>query len=70
MAMTTRCCMPPESWCGYRRMTPAGSEICTLRSISCARSSDSPLSWPLSRNTSATWSPTRIDGFSAAPGFW
>ena len=43
IAMTTRCWVPPESWCGYRRIPPAGSEICTLRSISCARSSDSRL---------------------------
>ena len=70
MAMTTRCWPPPESWCGYRRIPPAGSEICTFRSISCARSSDSPRSWPLRRKTSAIWSPTLIAGFSAAPGFW
>ena len=51
-------------------MTRAGSEIWTLRSMSCARSSASPLATPAIVNVSATWSPTRIVGFSAPPGFW
>ena len=36
IAMTARCAIPPDSSCGYRRMTRSGSEICTLRSISSA----------------------------------
>ena len=39
MAITTRWSMPPESWCGYRPITPFGSEMRTLVRISCARSS-------------------------------
>ena len=36
IAMTARCAIPPDSSCGYRRMTRPGSEIWTLRSISSA----------------------------------
>ena len=38
MAMTARCAIPPESWCGYRSITRPGSEICTLRSMASERS--------------------------------
>ena len=51
-------------------MTRPGSEICTLRSIASARSSAVFRSWPATSKTSATWRPTRMDGFSARPGSW
>ena len=51
-------------------MTLSGSEICTLRSISLARSRACLGSSPAITNTSVTWSPIRIVGFSAPPGFW
>ncbi len=70
MAMTTRWFIPPESWCGYRPITRRGSEICTFSSIACARSWASSSLTPCSVNTSATWSPMRIVGFSAEVGFW
>ena len=70
IAITTRCCMPPESWCGYRCMTEAGSAIWTWRSIASERSCASALLEPRAVNTSASCLPTRIDGFSAVPGFW
>jgi hypothetical protein len=31
MAMTTRCCIPPDSWYGYRSKTRDGSAIWTRR---------------------------------------
>ena len=46
IAMTARCAIPPDSSCGYRRMTRAGSDICTLRSISSAEAVASPWDWP------------------------
>ena len=51
-------------------MAPAGSEICTFRNISRARSYDPSLSMPSSWKTSAICVPTRIAGFRALPGFW
>ena len=51
-------------------MTRAGSEICTFASISRARSDASLFAPPAIVKTSATWSPTLMDGFSAEPGFW
>ena len=70
MAMTTRCCMPPESWCGYLAITESGSAICTFRSMPIERSRASPRPMPRTVKTSAIWVPIRRDGFSAAPGFW
>ena len=51
-------------------MTRAGSEIWTFPRISRARSGASESDTPSSANTSVNWSPIRIDGFSAAVGFW
>ena len=51
-------------------MTDAGSAICTWRSIASERSRASPELAPRAVNTSASCLPTRIDGFSAVPGFW
>ena len=70
IAITTRCAIPPDSSCGYRCMTRAGSEICTLRSMSWADAVASSDDWPATSNTSAICRPTRIDGFSARPGSW
>ena len=70
MAITTRCCMPPESWCGYRVSTLDGSAICTVTSASFARSRASLLGTPSTVNASATCVPTFSDGFNAEPGFW
>ena len=69
IAIITRCCMPPGSWCGKRSMTRPGSEMRTFSSIPRARSFASEPWTPPTRKTSATCSPTRMDGFSAAPGF-
>jgi len=70
IAITTRWAMPPDSSNGYRRITRAGSEICTRPSMSWADSVASPEDCPASSNTSAICRPTRIDGFSARPGSW
>ena len=51
-------------------MTDAGSAICTCRSIASERSRASALDAPRAANTSLSCLPTRIDGFSAVPGFW
>ncbi len=70
IAITTRWSIPPESWCGKRFMTRAGSEMRTFSSISRARSRACAFPTPAISNTSATWRPTRIVGFSALPGSW
>ena len=70
MAITTRCCMPPESWCGYRPITEPTSAIWTRSSACSACSGASSALAPRTRNTSAICFPTRMEGFSAAPGFW
>ena len=70
IAMTARCAIPPDSSCGYRRMTRSGSDIWTLRSISSADCIAEPWDSPAIRNTSAICSPTRSDGLSARPGSW
>jgi len=70
IAMTARCAIPPDSSCGYRCMTRAGSDIWTLRSISSAEAVASSRDWPAIENTSAICRPTRIDGLSARPGSW
>ena len=71
MAMATRCCWPPESWCGKRRRAAAGSGRPTFarssvqraaiglgREVRCGRAG--------SRQAAA---PMRIDGLSAVVGF-
>jgi hypothetical protein len=68
--MITRCCIPPESWCGYRARTESGSAICTSFSASEARSLACEREAPSTVNASATCAPTRSDGFNAEPGFW
>ena len=70
IAMTARCAIPPDNWCGYRCITRPGSEICTLRSICSADCAASPEDWPAISNTSAICRPTRSDGLSARPGSW
>ncbi len=69
--MTTRCCIPPESWCGYRRALISGSGICVRRIISMARwdASRREIPW-WRRSTSPIWSPTEIDGLSELIGSW
>ena len=42
IAITARCAIPPDSSCGYRRMTRPGSEIWTLRSMSSADAMAAP----------------------------
>ena len=71
MAITQRCSMPPESWCGYRFITASGSGIATLVSISVTRANAAPRSMPRCwRATSASCLPMTIDGFSALRGLW
>ena len=70
IAMTARCAIPPDSSCGYRRITRSGSEICTLRSISSAECIAESEDSPAISNTSAICRPTRIEGLSARPGSW
>jgi hypothetical protein len=70
IAITTRCCIPPESWCGYRSITEPGSAIWTSSRACRARSVATLALSPRILKTSATWFPTLSDGFSAAPGFW
>ncbi len=70
IATTTRCAIPPEIWCGYSPITRPGSEIWTVRSMASALSCAADRSSPATSYTSATWRPTRIDGFSALPGSW
>ena len=70
IAMTARCAIPPDSSCGYRRMTRPGSDIWTLRSISSADCVASPRDSPAISNTSAICRPTRSEGLSARPGSW
>ena len=36
MAITTRCCMPPESWCGYREITDPADAIFSAAHYLCA----------------------------------
>ncbi len=67
MAMATRCCCPPESWCGKRRTMVSGSGSRTSRTSSATRSG--PSGSPCARRASRTCSPTRIDGVSACPAF-
>src|SRR5680860_1165504 len=42
MAMTQRCTIPPESWCGYLAITEGGSGICTRCRTPSTRCSASP----------------------------
>ena len=70
IATTARCAIPPDSSCGYRRMTRPGSEIWTLRSMSSADAMADPDDSPATSKTSAICRPTRRDGFSARPGSW
>jgi hypothetical protein len=70
IAMTARCAIPPDSSCGYRRMTRPGSEICTVRSICSAECVAEAEDSPAISNTSAICRPTRSDGLSARPGSW
>ena len=71
IAITTRCCMPPESWWGYRLMTdPRVGDLHALESIARARSRRLARRRAEYGKTSASCFPTRIDGLSAAPGFW
>ena len=70
IAITTRCAIPPDSSCGYRRMTRPGSEICTLRSICSALALASSLCEPMTVNASAICLPIRSDGLSARSGSW
>ena len=70
IAITARCAIPPDSSCGYRRMTRPGSEIWTLRSMSSADAMADPDDSPATSKTSAICRPTRRDGFSARPGSW
>ena len=70
IAMTARCAIPPDSWCGYRCMTRLGSDIWTLRSISSADCAASPREAPAISNTSAICCPTRSEGLSACTGSW
>ena len=71
IASTTRWRWPPESWCGYARASAAGSGSRTWASSSTA-ASGRPLvaRVPWIVIASATWAPTRIDGFSAVIGSW
>ena len=63
MAIITRWRMPPESWWGYSLARRRGSGICTMSSISTARSAAArrPRPW-CSSSDSAIWRPTRHDG--------
>ena len=70
IAITARCAIPPDSSCGYRRMTRPGSEIWTLRSMSSADAMADSDDSPATSKTSAICRPTRRDGFSARPGSW
>ena len=73
MAMTIRCCCPPESWCGNRRRKAGSVGRSTAESTSRTRSATSPSCEPRpswTRRTSATCFPTRRTGLSAAAGSW
>ena len=69
IAITTRCFIPPENWCGYSPKRSLG--IPTTSSISpafCSASFSLILSWSLI--TSAIWSPTVSTGFKDVIGSW
>ena len=70
MAMTTRCCIPPDSWCGYRLITESGSAICTLSRICPRPGGGLRLVEPDDGERLGSCGPTRIVGLSACPGSW
>ena len=71
MAMTTRCCIPPLSWWGYRRPMRPGSASPTLSNSSTARARASSAVMPrCSISASSTCRPTRMDGFREVTGSW
>ena len=70
MAITTRCCIPPESWCGYRCMTRTGSAMRTRRNASSACCFASSFDCPNSVKHSTICGSMRNTGFNAAPGSW
>ena len=69
MAITTRCFMPPENWCGYSEPRSAG--IPTVSSILRASSNASRAeSFLCRRIPSAICTSTRLTGFRAVMGSW
>ena len=71
MAMTTRCFMPPDIWCGYWPCTVAASGMRSWVSSSMLRARASAAVKPRCRIL--IWSicaPTRWIGSSEVMGFW
>ena len=71
MAMTMRCCWPPESWCGKLSRMRAGSgrrTASTTRSAWARASAALAPSWII--GTSMSWRPTFIAGLRLAIGSW
>ncbi len=70
-AITTRCRMPPENWCGCSSMRVPGSSIpvSASSSIAFARAARSP-SPECSRIVSTSCSPTVMSGFRLVCGSW
>ncbi len=69
-AISTRCRMPPDSWCGYRRMSLSGDGRPTSSSTSTARLRASTVDHPCALRPSVTCLPMRITGFSELIGSW
>jgi len=70
-AITTRCSIPPESWCGYARSTRSMSSSPTSSNNDAIRSRAFALAIPCTwTSRSVAESPMRRTGLSVARGSW
>ena len=71
MAISARCRMPPDSWCGYSLSRRVGSGMPTESSRSRASCMAADRFIPRCRSsTSVTWIPMGTTGFSEDSGSW